>query len=375
MSHEPTPKHALETRPASALVLDDDDSLRLVDRLTRSGFQAREAERSWSVNALQENSRPDLLLMACKLGDEASLRAFRQLVNPAREFGIPLVVVIDRLDGIEDGLAVVSAADDWLFADQLERELVPRLTSALNRHGDRKLRAEKAKSPAADSQFFRLVAHDLRSPLNVIGLSLRLIGQVMPAGDPEVAEDFRFIEENVGQIERIVTQIGDYFRLFEDHVALVPAEFAPRKLIEELIATRPDKPSTRFGKIELIAREECPDVVELDPIRAKLAISYVLANATAAAGSTPIQLILSRNHDQFRLEATLKTSPPASVSSTALSSLDFTRLCGVAAERRGMDLAIAAKVSEMFGGWARLEVVERVQTTIVLEWPLRFART
>jgi hypothetical protein len=36
-----------------------------------------------------------------------------------------------------------------------------------------------------------------------------------------------------------------------------------------------------------------------------------------------------------------------------------------------MDLAIAAKVSELFGGSARLDVVEGQGSTIVLDWPAR----
>jgi hypothetical protein len=41
------------------------------------------------------------------------------------------------------------------------------------------------------------------------------------------------------------------------------------------------------------------------------------------------------------------------------------------AERRGLDLAIAARVSEMFGGTARLDAVEDRGTTVVLDWPTR----
>ena len=39
------------------------------------------------------------------------------------------------------------------------------------------------------------------------------------------------------------------------------------------------------------------------------------------------------------------------------------------------DLAIAARVSEMFGGAARLVVDAARGSTIVLDWPARFAST
>ena len=38
-----------------------------------------------------------------------------------------------------------------------------------------------------------------------------------------------------------------------------------------------------------------------------------------------------------------------------------------------MDLAIAARVSELFGGTARLEAVQGQGTAIILDWPARIA--
>jgi hypothetical protein len=67
--------------------------------------------------------------------------------------------------------------------------------------------------------------------------------------------------------------------------------------------------------------------------------------------------------------------PPGSVESFELRPSSFERLCGSAAERRGMDLAIVARVSELFGGTARLEAVEGQGTSIILDWPVRFAGT
>ena len=43
--------------------------------------------------------------------------------------------------------------------------------------------------------FLTLVIHDLRTPLNVIGLSLRMIALCFPKGDPQTEEDLRFVNE------------------------------------------------------------------------------------------------------------------------------------------------------------------------------------
>ena len=72
-------------------------------------------------------------------------------------------------------------------------------------------------------------------------------------------------------------------------------------------------------------------------------------------------------------EIAIDEPAPASVGSTMLGPSSFERLCGFAAERRGMDLAIAAKVSELFGGSARLELTASRGTVVVLDWPERLA--
>jgi hypothetical protein len=59
------------------------------------------------------------------------------------------------------------------------------------------------------------------------------------------------------------------------------------------------------------------------------------------------------------------------VGSFPLSPTGFVRLCGSAAERRGMDLAITAKVTESFGGSARLDAEPGRRTTLVIDWPAR----
>ena len=51
----------------------------------------------------------------------------------------------------------------------------------------------------------------------------------------------------------------------------------------------------------------------------------------------------------------------------------FERLAGSAAERRGLDLAIASRISELFGGSARLVAEPERRTAVVLDWPSRLA--
>jgi hypothetical protein len=49
----------------------------------------------------------------------------------------------------------------------------------------------------------------------------------------------------------------------------------------------------------------------------------------------------------------------------------FERLLAIAAERRAVDLAIVARISELFGGSARLQREPGSSSSIILDWPVR----
>ena len=122
-----------------------------------------------------------------------------------------------------------------------------------------------AKVPL-DARSLPLIVHDLRSPLNVIGLSIRMIEQSVPKGNPDLEEDLRYIEENFKQIERMLTQLSDYYRLYEEGV-ISEAEFNPRRLLDEMIENRVVKSGGREVPVQLEVEATCPAEAALDPAR------------------------------------------------------------------------------------------------------------
>jgi signal transduction histidine kinase len=208
----------------------------------------------------------------------------------------------------------------------------------------------------------------------VIKLSFRMIEPVLPPDEPDVQEDLRFIDENFRQLERMLSQLGDYARLFEPAFQLSVSVFSPKRLVDEMLEGRAAQRNGHASPVRLKVDATCPAEAELDLERAWQAIDYVLSNASAAAGGETIQLTLRGRPGRWVIEAAVELPFPASVRSVALHSQMFERLCGSAAERRGMDLAIAARISEVFGGTARLEAIEGQGTTVILDWPTQIAR-
>jgi signal transduction histidine kinase len=318
-------------------------------------------------------TRPALAVVAHGTMTRAPGGRLAEFRAVARDLGIPILDVVDAGASLAKWIKESEEIDDWVVRGSSPDELNARV--------ERLLRRRDAISPFSsgvpprsspiDARFSALVVHDLRTPLNVIGLSMRMIEQVLPREDPEVEEDLRFIDENFRQIERMLSQLSDYARLFDRGLKLSVSEFDPRRLVDELLENRVSRSRARSSPVRLDIEKSCPSEAELDQGRARMAIEYALINADAAAHNEPIRLALRGGPHRWVIEVAIDRPPPSSVSSLELRPQHFERLCGTAAERRGMELAIAARISELFGGTARLDAVEGRGTTLVLDWPAR----
>ena len=347
----------------------------LVAALEAKGYRVYRPDTVHEALQGLRQARPALLIWADgPTATAAGRNGLNALRMTSRELGIPMLDVIEDGDDPDVLADWHDDAQDWVFRCRGAIELPWRVGRVLRRQG--RLRGEprsSAKVPL-DARSLPLIVHDLRSPLNVIGLSIRMIEQSITKGNPDLEEDLRYIEENFKQIERMLTQLSDYYRLYEEGV-ISEAEFSPRRLLDEMIENRVVKSGGREVRVQLEVEATCPAEAALDPARARQAIQYALANATASANGGGVHVKFRGGADHWIIEVGIDHPPPPSVKPVELRPDRFERLCGIAAERRGMDLAIVARISELFGGVARLDVDENRGTTIILDWPTRLAAT
>lgn len=264
---------------------------------------------------------------------------------------------------VSDPAQIDDACDDWLPWDSLAAELGPRVARLLRRSAE--------AVPLADPRFMALIVHDLRTPLNVFTLTIRALGQSVKTPTPDFEEDLTFLLENVRQIERMLAQLGDYSRLIETKGRSAAVEFQTRRFLTDFLEEKQAKRTPEFKGVRLEVTPDTPEVVELDPTRARLALHHALANAETSAAEASIRLRSGGSAQEWFLDIIVDQPSPATVTSTPLRSQLFERLVGSAAERRGFDLALAAQVSESFGGSAQLEIEPGTRSTVRLAWPVR----
>lgn len=218
----------------------------------------------------------------------------------------------------------------------------------------------------ANPRYQEVVIHDLRTPLNVISLALRMLDGAAASRAPELAEDLAMIRSNAAELERMLVYLVDLSRLPQSPEALSAEPIEPRRLIDEVVHEHRSKSGGVPVQVEI---NGVPDQVRLDPMRARMALQKALANASAASGGKPVRIRAGGGADRLRIEIEVPVPPRESVRSHDIDPDGFQRIVGTPAERRGIDLAIVARISALFGGTARLEATPGERTVVVLDWP------
>ena len=220
-----------------------------------------------------------------------------------------------------------------------------------------------------DSRLLSMVVHDIRNPLNVISLTVRVIEQVSPLIREELKEDLTFLRDNATHMEVMLSLLSDLCRLNEAGTSYEAIPFEGGRFIEEMLFERAQKGNEPAYPAKFDCDPTSPSVVFLDPTLARLAFQAVLINA-AGATDRPLNVRSWGEGDRWLIAVSVEKPPPRTVTSQDVQPNDFQRLLGSAAERRGLDLSIASWISAQFGGTIRLNVVPDAQSTIVIDWPV-----
>ena len=212
-----------------------------------------------------------------------------------------------------------------------------------------------------------VVVHDLRTPLNVIGLALRMIESGPMAKDPEAAEDLAMIQANASEQARMLDCLVDVSRLPESADRLAGGSFDPAQMVRGVAAASADR--LKAPTVSVVD-DGSPPQVALDPNWARMAIQKALGNAQAAAGSNPVLARLGGGPGRCVIQFEVSVPPRDSVRTHEVQTEQFERILGTPGERRGLDLVIVARISRLFGGSTRLEAHPEQGTTLILDWPI-----
>ncbi len=108
--------------------------------------------------------------------------------------------------------------------------------------------------PLIDPRILALIVHDLRNPLNVIGLMMPVLEARLP--EPSDRDDLRLIANETGQMRLMLDLLGDYCT-FLTSAPPPPVSFDPRTLLNEVVDASKRGPSDR-RRSSIWTPPDCP---------------------------------------------------------------------------------------------------------------------
>ena len=296
-----------------------------------------------------------------------------RFLSAAKTRGIPVLGLVESGGG-DPSLHQPDAGgyDAWVHHNCAGDELRARLNLTLSERPNRDATTMTPPPIPIDVRLLAMIVHDVRNPLNVIGLTLRVIEQIPAQQREAIREDLGFLRDNAGQIEKMLTLVSDLCRLSEPGPPPETIRIDPARFVEEVLNERAHKGTENALPARFESDPSTPASVVLNPPRARLALLSALNNALVAT-DRPLSVRTSGKDDRWTITIGVDTPPPATVVSYDVNHQSFERLLAIPAERRGLELAIAGWLSAQFGGSVRLEVRPDEGSSIVIDWPIEMA--
>lgn len=214
--------------------------------------------------------RVDSSLLERLAQDDNHLRILRQ-VNPRSFLAVPLLArgrVIGSLIFISTRRSFND--DDLRSAEQLASRAALAIDNA-------RLYQDAQKASRARDEVLSVVAHDLRSPLNGIGLSATVLQRKADrTGDPQLKELADGVQQSVSQMNRLVQDLLDKTRIDAGRLSVDARSSSPHELVSEAVAAvRSAAPSVQF---HVSVPAGLPRVAA-DPLRIRQVFTNLLGNA------------------------------------------------------------------------------------------------
>ncbi len=208
----------------------------------------------------------------------------------------------------------------------------------------------QAQKLAANERLMRIIAHEIRNPLNNIGLSVQHFDSI--ASDPEMKKELvGIIQRNCNRINQSITELLDLTRSGE----LDFKKHSLQEIMNESIATVADRINLQNIKVEK-KFVDGPLEISADKSKLKIAFSNILINAIEAMEENKGELAVSMHASPDAYTVCIKDN------GIGISEENLPRLFEpfFTSKKNGMGLGLAASYSILQSHRASIQVESKV---------------
>lgn len=278
------------------LVVDDhEDNLMLLKLILGTrGLECLAATDGLQALEIAQAQRPDLILLDLEMPVMDGFTMLEALKADSRTKGIPVIILTATYlqpASVERGLSL--GADEYLTKPIHTEELLVRIRSVIRtRKAERDL--QQLRQDLAS-----MLVHDLRSPLEGIGIALNLVlNQNLPA--PDAKHLVGLARDQILSLSKMVEELVEFHRV-ESGMAVRPEPMPPCELLEEVAAEAAILAQDKGLGLETAMAEEMPLMMG-DRRILKRVLANLISNAVKFTADGGIALAVKAQDDMIRFE-------------------------------------------------------------------------
>jgi len=279
------------------LIADDDEADRALIKysLAESGLDVApdEARSAAEARAKLRATPYDCVILADALPDQRPAELVAAL--RADELIAPILVIMDGTDDDAEQALVDAGATDCMLKSEISPRRLARRLRFVVRVGRADVESKRALSDALTSSRARdevlaVVSHDLRGPLNAIGLASDALRDEVTSDDAR--RYLGAIERAATRAERLIRDLTEAIKIENGSLEIAPRPIDARALIEQARTDHELLVKESGARIETVLPDH-PVQVVADRDRVLQVFANLIGNAIKYAKGTPIALTLT----------------------------------------------------------------------------------
>ncbi len=324
--------------------------------------------RPVGIRAVIESGEPELVThvttawIRAATGDETQ-EAIRDL-NPQSLMIVPLVArghTFGAITLVSTDAAQRYDEDDLVLAEELARRAALAVDNA-------RLYRESQQATRIRDQVLRIVAHDLRNPLNTVGLSAGILLQTIPAEREQERRQLDIIRRSVGRANTLIQDLLDVAQAEAGTFAVQKEPVDTASLLEEILELHRTQAEEKGLQLEVEVTGELPPI-SADRDRVLQVFGNLIGNAIKFTDEGKVTVEAERVDDVVRFR--VRDTGPG-IPDEQLPHLFDPFWQARRAERAGagLGLAISKGIIEAHGGEIDVDTEVGVGTTFSFTLPV-----